>query len=131
MAEDHPNVLLFRRMFHAFGAGDLDGVASCFADGVVWHAAGTNPLSGTYSGRQAVFGFFGAEFERSGGTYSVTVLDVLADDGHIVARTQASAHRDGKALDQIYAMIFHVDQGVIAEVWPIATDQSAVDEFWQ
>lgn len=87
-------------------------------------------MAGTHSGREAVLGFLSREFEVSGGTYRVEVHDVLANDEHVVALTHATAERDDKLLDQNYAMVFHVADGRFIEVWPLAIDQTAVDQFW-
>jgi uncharacterized protein len=41
--------------------------------------------SGDYEGRDATLASFEKEFELSGGTYTVEVHDVLANDNHTVA----------------------------------------------
>ena len=55
---DHPNLELLRRGYAAYGSGDMDTINELFADDVVWHVAGRNPLSGDYNGKEQVFGFF-------------------------------------------------------------------------
>lgn len=129
MAE-HPNVDLFKRVYAAFTTGDMAKLADLFAEDLVWHTPGRNPLSGVYSGRKAAFESFEKEFELSGGTYSPEIHDVLANDEHIVALLRATAKRNGKTLDQNYVIVFHVRDGKITEAWEAWTDEAALDEFW-
>jgi len=56
---EHPNIELTRRGYEAFAQGDLAALSELIADDVTWHALGVGPLSGTYHGRDEVFGFFG------------------------------------------------------------------------
>jgi ketosteroid isomerase-like protein len=78
----------------------------------------------------ATFASFAKEFELSGGTYSVEVRDVLANDEHIVAFLHASADREGKRLDQDYAIVFAMRDSKIRAAWEVWKDQLSVDEFW-
>ena len=77
---DHPNLATFRSIYAAFTTGDMDVLATFFEDNVASHTPGQHPLAGTYEGRAATFASLAEEFERSGGTYSVNVREVLASD---------------------------------------------------
>ena len=101
-----------------------------FAEDVVWHTPGRNPLSGDCEGRDATLASFEKEFELSGGTYTVEVHDVLANDNHTVALLRSTAQRDARTLDMNYVLIFHIDDGKITEGWELWTDQATLDEFW-
>ena len=127
---DHPNLATFRSIHTAFTTGEMDRLATFFDEDVVWHTPGRHPLAGTYEGRPATFASFAEEFQLSGGTYSVEVRDVLANDEHIVALLHATADREGKRLDQDYMIIFHVSAGKIRAAWEVWKDQPSVDEFW-
>ncbi len=129
MAE-HPNAVVFQRAFQAFTTGDMEKLAEVFAEDVVWHTAGRNPVSGDFEGRDAAFQSFGLLFERSGGTYRPEIHDVLANDEHTVAVLRASGQREGKTLDRNYVIVFHIAAGKIKEAWEADTDQAAWDEFW-
>ena len=108
----------------------MDALATFFDDGVVWHSPGQHPLASTYEGRAATFASFAEEFERSGGTYSVEVHDVVANDEHIVALFHATANRADKRLDQDYAIVFRMRGGKVHAAWEVWKDQPSVDEFW-
>ncbi len=127
---DHPNLATFRSIYTAFTTGDMDGLATFFDEDVTWHTPGEHPLAGTYEGRAATFESFAEEFEQSGGTYSVDVRDVIANDQHIIALLHATANRENKRLDQDYVIVFGVRDGTVHTAWEIWRDQVSVDEFW-
>ena len=127
---DHPNLAIFRSIYTAFTTGDMDTLATFFDEDVLWHSPGEHPLAGTHEGRTATFASFAEEFERSGGTYSVEVRDVLANDEHVVALLHATAEREGRRLDQDYAIVFHMRHGKVNAAWEVWKDQRSVDEFW-
>ena len=74
----HPNEEVVRRGFEAFSTGDMAALNDLFADDIVWHAPGRNPLSGDHKGKEAVFETFRQLFEMTGGTFKVELHDVLA-----------------------------------------------------
>jgi ketosteroid isomerase-like protein len=127
---DHPNVNTFRSIYYAFTNGDMDALSTFFHEAVVWHTPGQHALAGTYVGRTETFSSFAEEFERSAGSYSVEVRDVLANDEHIVALLHATADRRGKRLNEDYVIVFHMRDGKVDAAWEIWKDQPAVDEFW-
>jgi ketosteroid isomerase-like protein len=65
---EHPNVELTRRGYDAFAKGDLATLSELIAEDAAWHVLGVGPLSGTYHGRNEIFGFFGRLAEETGGT---------------------------------------------------------------
>jgi ketosteroid isomerase-like protein len=127
---DHPNAGLIKKGYDAFLKRDMATLDNLFAENVVWHAAGTSPISGEYRGRDAVFALFRQVNALSGGTFQIEVHTVLADDEHGVALTRATASREGKRLRAQSVNVFHVRDGMITEVWQASEDQPSIDEFW-
>ena len=129
---DHPNVDLLRRGFEAFSTGDFDMLRrDIFSEDVVFHVGGNNPLTGDYKGIDEVFGFLGRLVEETGGTFSLDLHDVLANEEHGVALVRASAERQGKRLqDDNNANVFHIDNGRITEVWALAEDTTRFDALF-
>jgi ketosteroid isomerase-like protein len=128
---DHPNVERMRKGYDAFGRGDMDYLRNeMFADDVVFHVAGDNPLAGEYKGMDEVFGFFGRLMQESGGTFSLEIHDVLANDEHGIGLVHVTAEREGRRLDQNAAHVFHLRDGKITESWSMVEDSRAGDEFW-
>src|SRR5215472_9233013 len=127
---EHPNVELTRRGYDAFARGDLAALAGLIADDVTWHALGLGPLSGTYHGRDEVFGFFGRLAEETGGTFRLDVHDVLANDDHAVALCMLSASRGNKSVEFPVANVSHIRDGKVTEFWTATTDPQASIDFW-
>jgi ketosteroid isomerase-like protein len=54
----------------------------------------------------------------------------LGHKEHIVAILRATADREGKRLDQGYAIVFQMRDGKVHAAWEVWKDQPSVDEFW-
>ena len=126
----HPNEEVVRRGFEAFLSGDMGALNDLFADDIVWHAPGRNPLSGDHKGKEAVFETFRQLFEMTGGTFKVELHDILANDEHVIVLVHATAEREGKRLDDNGVQVFHVKDGKVAEQWLHPGDVYAGDEFF-
>lgn len=126
---DHPNVALVRKGYDAFKSGDMDTLRELFADDIVWHSGGDNPLSGEYKGQDEVFELFGRFLELTGGTVDMQIHDVVANDEHAVALLHVTAEREGKRLDQNEVHVLHVRDGKVTEFWGFEEDQAAANAF--
>ena len=127
MAE-HPNVARIKDLYAAFATGDFAVLNDTFAEDLVWHEGGRNQLSGDYRGREAVFGFFGKFMEVTEGTFHIDVHTILADDEHGVALVVVTASRGGQTVTVNAVDAMHLRDGMVVEVWTVATDQYAFDE---
>jgi len=93
----HPNEDLVREGFAAFGRGDMDALRKqIFTDDVRWHNPGRGPISGDYEGTEQVIQYFARVIELTGGTFSLELHDVLANDEHAVALVTVRGERAGK-----------------------------------
>jgi ketosteroid isomerase-like protein len=121
---EHPNVSLVRQGYEAIGRGDLPAVLSLFAEDGVMHIAGNGPLTGDHKGREAIGQVFAGLVEWTGGTISLQVGDVFADDGHaiVLVRETAERARDGLMLDVNEVHIFHLSDGAALEFWDLPAD---------
>jgi uncharacterized protein len=126
----HPNEELVRKGYAAFLGGDLAALNDLFAEDIVWHAPGRNQIAGDFRGKDEVFGVFAKVFELTGGTFSLEIHDVLADDEHAVVLARATAEREGRKLDDKSVQVFHITDGKVTEQWLHPGDQYAADEFW-
>jgi uncharacterized protein len=127
---EHPNVELTRRGYEAFAKGDMATLSELIADDVTWHQNGVGPLSGTYHGRDEVFGLFGRLAEETAGTLRLDVHGVLANDEHAVALCTFSASRGGKSIETPVAQVSHLRDGKLTEFWGAITDPQASIDFW-
>jgi ketosteroid isomerase-like protein len=114
-----------------YSSGDLAAVSSLLADEIVWHVGGHHPYSGTYKGRDAVFGYFEKVRQATAGTMRLEPVDVLVGDRYAGLLLRARATRGEKQLDTLLAEAIAFDEsGRWMEYWAMADDQQAVDAFW-
>jgi uncharacterized protein len=127
----HANVERARRAYEAFDKGDMEAVGEVMADDILWHAGGSNVLSGDYRGREAVFGFFGKLMQETGGTFKAEVHDILANDTHGAVMVTNTAERNGKRLESRAVNISHIDkEGRVTEFWSFPENSKELDEFF-
>ncbi len=127
---DNPNLDGARAGYKAFAEGDMATLNELFADDIVWHFPGNNPLSGDYEGKEAVFALFARLAQETEGTFSNDLHDLLANDDHAVALVNQHAERGGKSLDNQSVHISHWKDGKLTEFWSMQDDQSVVDQFY-
>jgi ketosteroid isomerase-like protein len=127
----HPNEVLVREAFAAFGRGDIDALQSQYFDpGIRWHFHGRGPLAGDHEGVARVAGMLARPGELSGGTHSLELHDVIGNDDHVVVLATARAERPGRQLESSVVHVFHVRDGKVTEAWTHHADLYALDEFW-
>jgi uncharacterized protein len=126
----HPNEELVRRGYDAFNSADVETLREVLAENTIFHEPSGNPISGDYQGIDQVLSFFGTLAERSGGTFRVSVHDVVANDEHVVGLHSSEAEREGRRLRSPTVLVFHVRDGRVTETWSHHYDQSEYDEFW-
>ena len=125
---EHPNAVIVWRSFEAWNSGRVDVIREYLSDDAVLHFAGNNAMSGTYRGRDAVMGALGRASQGWGPHVQVQAL--LASDDHVIALFHGS-ERDGEMLDVVTAMPMKVNaEGKLTEIWFLANDQRAFDQFW-
>ena len=124
------NLALLQDGYAAFAAGDLVRLGELFADDIVWHMPGGNPLSGHYRGKQEVFALFGTLADQTAGTFRAEVHDLLANDTHGVGLVIVTATRADGSLTVNQVNVLHLSDGKVTEGWMASTDQQAEDEFW-
>lgn len=120
----HANEEVVRAYIAALAEGDMDRVGEFLSDDVVFHMGGRNPMSGDKRGRDESIGMLRMASERAGGRLAVDVHDVLANDEHVVALVR----RKIAGIDTTAAIVYHVGDGRITEVWIHEGDQQALDE---
>ena len=116
MAE-HDNATRLHAGYEAFGTGDLQKLNDFIPEDVVWHVTGNRPLSGDYTGRDAVYGYFAKLMEQSQGTFKASVDHVLADDEYVVAIQRSTATIDGVDFTTQDVLVDRVQDGQMVETW--------------
>jgi uncharacterized protein len=128
--DEHPNAARLRAGYEAFARGDLQTVGELLDDEIVYHFGGRSPLAADYKGKQEVFGFWGRQFELTGGTLRIIASVIVADDDYAFTLVQATAQRDGSTLAAPGVNVVRFADGRAVEFWSYTTDQYTLDQFW-
>ena len=126
----HPNEDLVREGTAAFERGDMDAAQKQWAEDIRMHIPGRGLLAGDYQGIEQVRQFYARLAELTGGTVSVELHDVLANDEHAVQLLTARGERAGKQLNDNMVVVYHIRNGRVTEMWTQVTDLYAYDEFF-
>lgn len=122
----HPNEALARREMELIDAGDLESLQELYADDLVIHYPGRNPMSGT----SRVDDFL-AKFEAllANGTLVRELHDALGTDDHAVQLLRVTAFVGERSHSWNAVAVLHVRDGKFSECWIHVDDQYALDDF--
>jgi uncharacterized protein len=126
------NERMIRKLMAAYASADVATINALVSDAVIFHVPGRNPLSGTYRGKDAVFGYLAkvAEISESeDGGYDLHA--VMADDDHVVTLVTGTIENSGVRFVRPTVHVFHVDGAQVTEFWEASLDQHVEDEFWK
>ena len=121
---------LIRRSYEAFSRGDLAAVFGNLAPDITWHVPGSSPLSGDYKGHDQVGAFFAATMELSGGTFTIDVQDVLAQQDQVVVLCTVAAERLGQSWSSREVHVWRVAGTQAVDFCEFQGDQQTEDKFW-
>ena len=124
------NEALVRRIFDAFAQKRGFALRDVFADDATWTVPGSGSMAGTFTGREEIFGFLGRLPKETGGTYSSSLVDVLASDDRAAALYRASGERHGRRLELDQVLLFRIENGLVQHVLALPSDPAAFDTFW-
>ena len=126
---EHLNAAAVLQGAEAWNSGDLDVIRESFSDDVVFHFAGTNAMSGTYRGRDAVMDALARASQGWG--HHTDVESVLVSDDHIMVFFHGTGEHEGTPYDMFPVIAMKLDSdGKVTEAWNLANDQRAWDQFW-
>jgi hypothetical protein len=129
MAE-HPNVVLIRKGFAAFNAGDVATLSQIMAKDCVQHMPGNNRFSGDHKGLENILAMYGQMAELTDGSMHVELESVYANDHRAVALYRETATRGSKKSDERRALIFEIVGGKAMDMEDVGLDGKVDDEFW-
>jgi ketosteroid isomerase-like protein len=122
------NEEMLRTVYDAFTKGDVATVMGLATDDITYHVSGRGRVSGDYSGKGEVLGFFGKLMELSGGTFHLEVLDILANSEHGITLTMERGQREGRTLENRAVHVWDIRDGKCARFR--GYNEEGWDEFW-
>ena len=119
------------RRFYAAGPSDDDRLRGPLASpDIVWHAPGSNHVSGTYRGAGEVFVEMGQRMQPLD-LWSIDVIDVFGNADLVFATVHVRARRGSHAVDTPGGHVFRLDESAtIVEAWGFVRDQAALDALF-
>ncbi len=124
------NEALVRQIFDAFARKQGFALRDVFAEDATWTVPGTGTMSGTFRGREEIFRFLGRLPKETNGTYSSSLIDVLASDERAAAVYRATGERNGRRLELDQVLLFTLRDGLVHQVLALPTDPAAFAAFW-
>jgi uncharacterized protein len=105
-------------------------VFAVFDAGIAWHVPGHGPLSGDYTGHDQIGGFFQRTMELSGGTFSIDVHNVLAENDLVVVLVTVNAQRNGLSASFPEIHVWRMKNGKATDFCEYQGDEQREDRFW-
>lgn len=113
----------------ALRSGRADDALRCYADDLVFHYYGRNPIAGDHVGKSACL----KALEKIAGRTKRRIIDVeqmVFDEDRATVIAREAFERDGEVAVLDRTFIYRVAGGKIAEVWILDQDQQTVDRFF-
>ena len=124
------NAVTIRKAYEDFAHGNIPAVFAVFDPEITWHVPGHGPLSGDYTGHDAIGGFFRRTMELSGGTFSMDVRNVLADDDVVVVLVTVNVQRNGVSATFPEVHVWRMKNGSVTDFCEYQGDEHREDQFW-
>ncbi len=118
MTEEHPNVLLMKRM----DIRNLEGATDLFAPDFVWHYINPNlpQVEGDYIGLDGLQTFFEILGKETGGSFRVKPISATDfGDELVVTHVRNSMFINGQPIVIDAVVVWRIVNGKIAEAWDI------------
>ncbi len=129
---EHANVPRIRDAYTALATFDVDAALRDLAPDGTFHFKGQGPLSGDHVGRDAITTALLGLAQVTGGSLTIEVSGVFADDHHaVVVLRETGSRPDGATLDvqEVHVLALD-DQGRITDMWDLPQDPGAHERFF-
>ena len=87
-------------------------------------------LAGSHRGRERILEFLAKVVELSAGTFSLDLVDVVANDDWAIALFEGHGTRNGRTLRNPTCLRIRVRDGQMSEIHEFVWDLYDVDAFW-
>ena len=129
VSPDHLNVKIIQRYYEAYGANQIDTIRQeIFAPNITWTIPGHHPLAGTKRGADEVLAFFE---QLSKAKFKAEVLFLGGNDTYVVDVHRGWSNLEkGENIDQLWALLFRIENNRILEAVNFPGDQHTADAFF-
>ena len=124
------NIALVRKGFEAFNKGDAATLSGIMTPDCVQHMAGDSRFTGDHKGRDNLLAMYAEMGELTDGTMQAVLSEVYASDHGAVALYTAKGQRNGKKLDEKYALVFHIVDGKVTDLDDTPLNGEVNGAFW-
>jgi ketosteroid isomerase-like protein len=119
---------LAKKLFGAYGDGDLDTLRSCIADDMVGWVTNAEGGVDRTDGADAYMARLPDLGEAELQTRITQVLGI--DEERVMTMIAIRASRKGRDLENFAAFLARVRAGRVAELWMVEAQPAYSDEFW-
>lgn len=116
------------RYAEAMRTGDGQTIRDSYAEDVVLHYAGANPLSGAHRGWPAMLAAM-RELGRRSGRQMLEVVEVMLGETRACFILRERFNRDGETHEVLRTAVYRVAGGRIVECWVFDEDQALMDRL--
>ena len=127
-ADAQANIQVIQDYYAAYGTGDPEAVRPFLHEDVVWNIPGHHPMAGTKRGADEVIAFF--EGLAKGNFGAEPIFFQAQDDMVVDIHRGFSQVGEGPEVDQLYALMFRIQDGKIIEAQNFLTDMYESDRFF-
>jgi uncharacterized protein len=118
-----------RELLDALDRRDATAIGDLLTDDVVYHFPGRGPVAGTYRGREAVLGLFGALAGLFDQPLEMRRHDIVGSEAHVLDLATYTGTRDSQSFTWNTVRLYHVDADRISEIWLMIGDVYAFDAW--
>ncbi len=118
-----------RRYADAWASGDAGACVNLYADDIVIHYFGQNPLAGDHVGKAAALAVLG-RLSQVVTREPPLIHDAFAGGDHGVILAKERWHNGDQSWELDRVLLYHVRGGKLAECWVYDQDQRAVDAIF-
>jgi ketosteroid isomerase-like protein len=118
------------RLTQAFTDQDRATITELLADDCVWRVPGRAPISGVYTGREAIMGFFGRLKRAIDEPATFEVIDVASSDERVVLYQYGMIRVRGREAKLRECLVYTVRNGQVVDMDEFQSDLHEFDSLF-
>ncbi|WP_228021232.1 nuclear transport factor 2 family protein [Vasconcelosia minhoensis] len=129
ISQEQANIQVIQDYYAAYAEGDLEKIKSFFAPDIVWRIPGHHPLAGEKQGPDEVAAFF-TQLDK--GNFQADPIFFQSQGDYVVDihRGWSNVEDGGAQVDQLFTLMFKIENGKIVEAQNFLSDQHQADDFF-